>query len=395
MPSRTRVRGSASAPLNLGSGVVQPRFRFAAVGRHRIAAVDPVLADVLDSALLAHIAPTTRATYTSACKQYLGFCDTRHLSPFPVDAVWLAAYCVFACMFISVNSLKVYLSSIRSAHIDTGFDWEMSGNQTVARAIRFVKRKYGMADKALKVPVSLATLHRMCRCLKGWPNMRKMLFDDVVFVTASIIAIVCFLRGGEFLYSGPGSRPLLRHCDVVLSPNEDGKASVSVRVAQPKARWWLQSVSVPCFDLGPGCPLNPSAWLSHYRVRARSLLTENGPAFVRICGAPLDKSWMLSRTSMLLSRAGIHIIDAQGCKVAVKASSWRAGGVQSAKEAGLSDPIIKALGRWTSVAWFHYLFASHADLRKAVGSMWQAAAASPSSLMVGSFAPSGLFEDKP
>jgi hypothetical protein len=41
----------------------------------------------------------------------------------------------------------------------------------------------------------------------------------------------------------------------------------------------------------------------------------------------------------------------------------------------------------------HYLFASHSDLQAAVKKMWKASRSSPSSLVVGSFAPSGLFED--
>ena len=84
-----------------------------------------------------------------------------------------------------------------------------------------------------------------------------------------------------------------------------------------------------------------------------------------------------------------------GKPVHAKASSWRAGGVQSAKQAGLNEVMIKALGRWASSAWGNYMFASLEDLRKAVGSMWSAAANTPLSLVVGSFAPSGLFEDVP
>lgn len=88
----------------------------------------------------------------------------------------------------------------------------------------------------------------------------------------------------------------------------------------------------------------------------------------------------------------VSLTDQNGKPVPVKLSSWRAGGVQLAL---VGDVITKELGRWSSNAFMHYSFASRADLRGAVGSMWRACGASPSSLVVGSFAPSGLFEDSP
>jgi hypothetical protein len=368
------------------------RFKHRVLVGHALTRADPVLARVVDDALGSSTAAVTQACYASALKLYLSFCLVRELDPFPVDGMLLAAFCVWACMTISVASLKVYLASIRSAQIDEGHLWSMQGNPLVARAVRYVKRRYGMADKALKVPISLATLHRMCHCLAGWPVPAAMSHEDLLFVAASLVAIVGFLRGGEFLVSPGTGRKVLKHSDVVASVGVHGPV-VSVRVSQPKSRWWLQSVVVPCFDTGVGSPLNPSVWLAHYRRRSASVLADGGPAFAFKDGSPLSKRWMVDRTSALLSLAGVCLLDAAGQKVTVKASSWRAGGVQSAKVAGVSDAVIKALGRWSSTAWFHYMFASHSDLQRAVKMMWKASASSTSALVVGSFAPSGLFED--
>jgi hypothetical protein len=368
------------------------KFRHRVFVGHPLTFSDPVLAQVVDDALGSSTAEGTQCCYKSALKLYLGFCRVRKLAPFPVDSAVVASFCVWACMSISVASLKVYLAAVRSSHIDEGYRWTIPGDPLVARAVRYVKRRYGMADKALKVPISLATLFRMCCFLVGWPTPSAMCQEDLLFVAASSLAIVGFLRGGEFLFSQGGGRPLLKQSDVVASVGAHG-ALVSVRVAQPKARWWLQSVVVPCFDTGVGSPLNPSVWLAHYRRRSAAVLAEGGPAFAFMDGSPLTKRWMVDRTSTLLGLAGVCLLDAGGQKVSVKASSWRAGGVQSAKVAGLSDALIKALGRWSSTAWCHYLFASHADLQAAVKKMWKASRSSPSSLVVGSFAPSGLFED--
>jgi hypothetical protein len=105
---------------------------------------------------------------------------------------------------------------------------------------------------------------------------------------------------------------------------------------------------------------------------------------------------MIGKTQLHLARAGVSLVDADGKPVRVKAASWRSGGVQSAKLAGLSDGLIMALGRWRSIAWCSYLFATVCDLQKATTQMARAAASSPSSsILVGSFNPAGLFEEAP
>ena len=198
--------------------------------------------------------------------------------------------------------------------------------------MRYVKRKYGVAGKALKVPISIGTLHKMSLQIPGWPTPTRMKHNDMVFVAASIIATIGFLRGGEFLFTESPGRPLLRHCDVSIAGGNDDPSTVSVCVAQLKARWWLQSVTVPCFDPGISCPVRPCFWLNAYRRLSLVALSASGPAFVLIDGSPLSKSWMLARTNALLLRAGIKLADETGRPVHAKASSWRAGG--SIGEAG-------------------------------------------------------------
>ena len=121
-------------------------------------------------------------------------------------------------------------------------------------------------------------------------------------------------------------------------------------------------------------------------------LPEEGAAFKLSCGSTLSKAWMLRRSAELLKKAGVKLVDASGRAVPMRASSWRAGGVQSAKLAGISDALIQALGRWSSVAWINYHFSSQKDFKMAASSMWRAGRVSRS-LVVGSFSPAGIFAD--
>ena len=367
------------------------RPSYAAIISHPISTIDPVLASVTADVMSSHLAPKTQRNYNSAVKSYLSFCSVRSLQPWPCDPIWVCAWITQTTMHVSVRSMKVYLAALRSAQIDHGHEWTLSGDVQVARALRAAKRLYGMSGKALKIPISLSTLMMMCRQLPGWPVPERMSHDDRVFVCSSCIAILGFLRGGEFLYSPSTSRPLLRHMDVSVS-DEGGMSSVLVNIQRPKARWWLLNSAVSCFDPGPGCLVNPTTWLRKYRTLSTVPLYQRSAAFKLSSGAVLSKRWMLTRCTHLLARAGISVVDATGNPVPIRASSWRAGGVQSAKDAGVSDAMIQTMGRWSSAAWFNYHFSTRRDLQRAAGSMWRHAGSSRS-LVVGSFSPAAVFSD--
>lgn len=79
------------------------------------------------------------------------------------------------------------------------------------------------------------------------------------------------------------------------------------------------------------------------------------------------------------------LTDDRGNKTTVKAASWRAGGVTSAKDAALDEPMIMELGRWRSNAWTHYLLYSKLDLctaSKRMSSAAQSIVSASSSLRV-------------
>jgi hypothetical protein len=206
----------------------------------------------------------------------------------------------------------------------------------------------------------------------GWPIAKKMTHDDRLFVTASVIAATGFLRGGEFLSSPRSSRPVLRGEQVNLS-FEGGKAAVTVSIAAPKARWWLKNEQAVCFSIPDHPFIDPVRWLQSYRSLSSIPLDEDGPAFVRSNGDTLSRNWMVARSASLMTITGIAVRDQLGNPVKVLASSWRAGGVQSARDAGLSDALIMSLGRWTSIAWTAYSFNSVSSLSEASRSMWAAA----------------------
>jgi hypothetical protein len=101
---------------------------------HPIGDRDPGLTASLAFALSNHLAPRTHSGYDSAAGSYGRFCDDRGFTPYPVDPVLLAAFVIYESRWVSVASIQSYMSAVRSAHLDHGFEWTLEGNATVHRA---------------------------------------------------------------------------------------------------------------------------------------------------------------------------------------------------------------------------------------------------------------------
>ena len=347
---------------------VRPRIRAPALASHPMASSFPRLATLLDEAITGHVVPSTLSGYKSAVSSFESFCAAHGVPAFPVDMLWLCSWLVFSAMSVSVPSLKVYLAGIRFECGSRGLIWAGNGNEFVRRTIRFLKRRYGCVSSRNKVPISISLISKLCPFLPGWPVVHSMSHDDRLWIAASVIATMGFLRGGEFLSSPSSSRPVLRGRHVI-EVCSGGLQHVSVAIAQPKSRWWLPFETARCFQAPSGCLLDPVWLLSVYRSLSTVALGPDLPAFRLADGSTLSRNWMVGRTVQLLALADIHVVDSLGAPASVFASSWRAGGVVSAKAAKIGDDVIKILGRWASNAWTSYSSSSLHDLRFAARSM--------------------------
>jgi hypothetical protein len=344
---------------------------------------DPVLAGELADVLENYLVKSTRDNYNSVSSSFERFCSIRGMEPYPVDQIKLCGWILRLMTSVKPTSLKSYLAGVRFVHINKGYEWTLTGNECVRRVIRYVKRTFPCGGKALKVPISLDVLRRILPLLPGWPDLDALSMSDLLFAAASVIAVLGFLRGGEFLHKSNQTRPILKFSDVSLRTVRNVEALV-VGIPQAKATWWLTHALVPVFPTCEGDPFCPvrlwkklisrSAYVSATGVPSSPSL----PAFHDASGAPLGHGAMVSHTLLLLGKAGFCLVDDSGQPTTVKASSWRAGGVRSAVDAGLPEQMIMDLGRWKSSAWASYLLHTHGDLREASASMWSAAGVSVS-----------------
>ena len=94
------------------------------------------------------IASSTHQTYKSSQRHFLNFCtQSGHLHPscFPCPASeW--TLCLFATHLscsLSSASIKIYLSAVRSMHIDLGFPDQLADCLQLQRVLRGIKRTQG------------------------------------------------------------------------------------------------------------------------------------------------------------------------------------------------------------------------------------------------------------
>lgn len=315
----------------------------------------------------------------SAMRDYRRFTSLRGLPVFPADGLVLAAWMYRMASYVKPTSMNVYLAAVRHHQELEGVPWVLERNHYVGCAKRYLKRRFPTPAKAAKFPITLCVLKATLPLLPGWPNLSTMSHEDRLFACASVLAVMGFLRGGEFLASPGSVRPILMLKDVVVE-NVRGSLAAIMHIPQPKARFWLRDVRVPCFHNKAMREFSPvGLWRAYVRGSPAVLAGEQGvmsksllPAFHFRDGSPLSKAWMLKRTKKLCEEKDISMSAADGVKLSLRAASWRAGGVRSALDCETPETMIMELGRWRSDAWRNYMLHSSVDVQGAARSMWGA-----------------------
>jgi hypothetical protein len=324
-----------------------------AIGSHPLAIADPSAAHALSDMLKDAVTPGTASTYASAFSQLVDFCASRGMPSLPVSNVTLAAWLTFkAGQGVKAKSLSKYVCGVRHAHILHLGQWHLSNDSLVSLTLRAAGTRAPSSNKLRKSPLSLDTILRCCHVMPGWPILGNLLYDDLLWITASVIAFFAALRGGEFFVREGSSRPVLRRSMLTVVRNSGPSAFIRVDVPSPKTNKQRSSEPALAMDPGSHFELSPiRLWLTYDSARRRhfGIQPQDPPAFQLQSGEPLSGSFMLGRARDLCRNANLQVLDCDGRVVPVGAASWRAGYVLSAKNAHISDSTICANGRWRSL----------------------------------------------
>ena len=232
-------------------------------------------------------------------------------------------------------SIKVYLSAVRSLHIDHGLSDPFVNCLRLQRLLRGIKRVQGPVSSR-RLPITLDHL----RAIQHRLDFSRR--DHVMLWAACCLGFFGFLRAGEF------------------TVNSAFQPSIHMTVADLQADSLVNptcfKVHIKCSKTDPfrmGCdiyvgrgegPVCPIRALGNFLALRGS---SEGPLFTFSDGRPLTRQQLSSTVQSILHSAGYT--------GSYSGHSFRIGAATTAAARGVPDHLIKTLGRWSSDAYQIYI----------------------------------------
>ena len=288
------------------------------------------------------LASSTRSSYLSGQKKFYDFCSQLGKvhpsgSPCPTDEWTLCLFATFLANTVQHSTIKVYLSAVRSLHIEQGFADPLVECLRLRRVLRGIKRTQGDTS-SLRLPVTDDILMVIFHALD------LSLPDHGMFWAACNLAYFGFLRSAEPTVPSLASFSPSIHLGVadVAFDSSSSPSCLRLRIKASKTDPFRKG----CFlHIGRGeyplCAIH--SLLAYLNQRGDT----PGPLFLFQDGRPLTRALLTSWLRDILSSAGI-----QGN---FSSHSFRIGAATVAARNGIPDHQIQALGRWTSSAYLLYI----------------------------------------
>ena len=278
----------------------------------------------------------------SGQRKFYNFClqlGRIHLSgsPCPTDDWTLCLFATFLAGTVQHSTIKVYLSAVRSLHIDQGFPDPLVDCLGLQRVLRGIKRTQGDAD-SLRLPVTDDVMVAIFRAL----DLR--LPDHCMFWAACNFAYFGFLRSAEFTVPSLANFSPAIHLGVddIVVDSDTSPSCLRIRIKASKTDPFRKG----CYmHIGKGefplCAIR--SLLAYLSLRGN----DPGPLFLFRDGRLLTRATLSSWLSDILASVGLH--------GKFSSHSFRIGAAMVAARNGIPDHQIQALGRWTSTAYLSYI----------------------------------------
>ena len=247
----------------------------------------------------------------------------------------LIRFCCHLADTLHHSSIKVYLSAIRSLHIEEGHPSPLVDCLRLQRVLRGIKRHQG-STRRQRQPITIELMHIIFQSLNFSDYNHTMLW------AACCLGFFGFLRAGEFTVNSPFNPDLHLAVSDVQADFLVNPSSFRIHIKCSKTDPFRQGCHI---YIGAGkrdlCPVRALTQYLHVRG------STPGPLFLLSDGTPLHRQWLTSNIQSIFSAAGVP-----GCYTGHR---FRIGAATSAASRGLPDHLIKTLGRWSSDAYQIYI----------------------------------------
>lgn len=289
------------------------------------------------------LAASTHRTYSSGQSRFISFCTQLGVlhpngSPCPADEWTLCLFATFLAQSIRHSSIKVYLSAVRSLHIDLGFSDPLVNCLRLQRVVRGIKRVQGDSSANSRLPVTDTIM------LVIYQALNMSIPDHLMFWSACTLAYFGFLRSSEFTV--PSLSTFSPEIHLAL-----GDLAVDSLSSPSCMRICIKASKTDPFRKGcfihigrgkpPLCALQ--AMVNFLSVRGQTA----GPLFMFVDGRPLSR--------VILTEWLRNIISSAGLEGNYSSHSFRIGAATVAARKGIPDHLIQTLGRWNSNAYQLYI----------------------------------------
>lgn len=283
------------------------------------------------------LAPSTRRTYSSVQQKFAQFCNIiGRSSPLPADERTLCLFTAHLAKSIQSRSIKVYLSAIRSLHIENGFADPIAGCQQLQLLIRGIKRMQGHTT-GQRLPIT----NQLLMVIRGALDFRQ--HDHVMFWAACTLAYFGFLRAAEFTVQNLKSFDKTTHLQVEdLAFDDRAKPScMELFIKASKTDPFRKGCKI-YIGRGSQSLCAVSAMSSYLHIRGG----RPGPLFLLQSGQPLSRERLTSWLRIIFTNANIG--------GNYSSHSFRIGAATVAANNNVPPHLIQALGRWSSNAYLLY-----------------------------------------
>lgn len=198
-----------------------------------------------------------------------------------------------------------------------------------------------------RLPVTPVIMDTIKRVLETRPS-----FESTMLWAACCTAFFGFMRCGEFTVPATTAYNKERHLSMadIAVDSHTSPSMVAIRIKFSKTDQCGLGTTIYLGSTASRiCPV--AAILQYLAVRPR----DEGPLFITSQGEPLTKSAFMNEVREVLGSAGLDTSHYKG-------HSFRIGAATTAAACGLSEGLIKALGRWSSGAYQSYIRIPPANL---------------------------------